>query len=58
LLTWTASSNVTYRLEHAPDAGGTNWTALSGDVTTTSNTASKLDALTSTNRMYRVHVLP
>jgi hypothetical protein len=45
-------------LEHAPDAGGTNWTALSGDVTTTSNTASKLDALTSTNSMYRVHVLP
>jgi hypothetical protein len=58
LLTWTATSNVTYRLENNADVGSTNWTAIVGDVTTTSNTASKLDALTPSNRLYRVRVLP
>jgi hypothetical protein len=57
-LTWTATSNVTYRLESNPAVGSTNWSAIPGDVTTLSNTASKLDALTSSNRFYRVHVLP
>src|SRR5207248_3347865 len=50
LLTWTATSNVTYRLENNPAAGSTNWTAVPGDVTTLSNTASKLDESTPTNR--------
>jgi len=58
LLTWTATSNVTYRLESNPDVNSTNWSAVPGDVTTLSNTASKLDALTSSNRLYRVRVLP
>ena len=57
-LTWTATSNVTYRLQFNPDASSTNWTAIPGDVTTLSNTASKLDALTSSNRLYRVRILP
>ena len=57
-LTWTAISNVSYRLEFNPDLSLSNWTALPGDVTTASNTASKLDALTSSNRFYRVRVLP
>jgi hypothetical protein len=57
-LTWTATSNVTYRLESNPTVGSTNWTAIPGDVTTLSNTAIKLDPLTSSNRVYRVRVLP
>jgi hypothetical protein len=56
LLTWTATSNVTYRLENNA-MGSTNWAALPGDVIGVSNTASKLDPLTSTNRFYRVRVL-
>jgi hypothetical protein len=56
---WAAVSNVMYRLEFNPDLGNlTNWNPVPGDVTTTSNTASKLDALTSSNRLYRVRVLP
>jgi hypothetical protein len=58
LLTWTATSNVTYRLENKADIGSTNWIAVPGDVTTLSNTASKLDALTTSNRFYRVRALP
>jgi hypothetical protein len=58
-LTWTAVSNAIYRLEFNPDlANLTNWNPVFGDVTSTSNTASKLDALTSSNRWYRVRVLP
>jgi hypothetical protein len=58
VLTWTAVSNTTYRLEYKPNLTHSNWNALPGDVTTLSNTASKLDALTPTNRFYRVRVLP
>ena len=58
LLTWTAVSNATYRLESNPDLSPSNWNALPGEVTGVSNTASKLDALTPSNRFYRVRVLP
>ena len=58
LLTWTAVSNTTYRLEFNLDLSPSNWNALPGDVTGASNTASKLDALTPSNRFYRVRVLP
>ena len=57
-LTWTAVSNMTYRVEFNPDLGPTNWSAVPGDVTSTGNSASKLDPLTSSNRFYRVRVLP
>jgi len=58
-LTWTAVSNTTYRVEFNPDlTPPSNWTALPGDVIGVSNTASKLDPLTSSNRLYRVRVLP
>lgn len=57
-LIWTAISNTTYRLEFNPDLSPSNWNALPGDVTTLTNTASKLDALTSSNRFYRVRVIP
>jgi hypothetical protein len=57
-ITWTAISNRTYRLEFKPDLALTNWMALTGDVTASSNTASKMDALTASNRFYRVRVIP
>jgi hypothetical protein len=57
-LTWAALSNRTYRLEFSPNLDPSNWTALPGDVTSTSNRASKLDALTSSNRFYRIRTLP
>jgi hypothetical protein len=57
-LTWTAVSNVNYRLEYNPDLNPSNWITLPGDVPGTSNTASKLDPLTPSNRLYRVRVLP
>src|SRR5207248_6064236 len=41
-LTWTAVSNLTYRVEYKPDLISTSWNALAGDVTSLSNTASKL----------------
>jgi hypothetical protein len=58
LLTWTAQPNVTYRVEFNPDLGPSNWNALTADVTSLSNFASKLDLLTPSNRFYRVRVLP
>jgi hypothetical protein len=36
-------SNTTYRLEFKPNLMPSNWTGLSGDVTSLSNLASKLD---------------
>jgi hypothetical protein len=57
-LTWTASSNQTYRLEYNPNLGMTNWIALPGDVIGLSNSASKIDSLTPSNRLYRVRVIP
>jgi hypothetical protein len=60
-LTWTAVSNAIYRVEFNPDLNflnASNWTALPGDIPGISNMASKLDALTTSNRFYRVRVLP
>ena len=57
LLSWTAESNRTYRLEFNLDPNLENWDAVPGDVTALSNRAAKLDALTSSNRFYRVRVL-
>jgi hypothetical protein len=57
-LTWTAVSNVTYRLEFNPDLILSNWNAITGDILGSSNTASKQDTLTPSNRFYRVLVLP
>jgi len=57
-LSWTSVSNTSYRLEFNPNLIPSNWTALPGDVTATNATASKLDPLTPSNRLYRVRVLP
>ncbi len=58
LLTWTAVPNAAYRVEFNPDLTPSNWTALPGDVTSSSNFAGKLDLLTPSNRFYRLRVLP
>ena len=58
LVRWTSVSNATYRVQYQSDLGSTNWTDLPGDVTAVASTASKADALTATNRFYRVRVLP
>ena len=58
ILVWSATSNVTYRLEYSPSLSSTDWIAVDGHVTASSNTASKLDPLTTSNRFYRVRVLP
>jgi hypothetical protein len=57
-LIWTAIPNITYRLEFKPDLRLTDWQILPGDVTSLSNRASKLDVMTSSNRFYRVRVVP
>jgi hypothetical protein len=57
-ITWTAKSNFVYRLEYNRALTVSNWNAVPGDVTTSSNTASKLDSLTPSNRFYRIRVLP
>jgi hypothetical protein len=58
LLTWSATPSTVYRVEFSSDLNPINWNPLPVDVTTTSNTASKLDPLTTSNRFYRVRVLP
>jgi hypothetical protein len=58
LLSWTAVSNTSYRVEFKPDPEVTNWNALSGDVTASNSTATKLYPLTPSNRFYRIRVLP
>ena len=57
-LKWTATSNVAYQLEYNTAVSPSNWTALGSTVTTPGNLASQLDTLTSSNRFYRVRVLP
>lgn len=57
-LIWTAVSNTVYRVEFKTDLSLSNWNILTGDVTSLSNTAGKVDVLTPGNRFYRVRVLP
>lgn len=59
LLTWTSRSNLAYRLEFVTDLRPPiSWNAVPGDVLATSNAASKLEILSSSNRFYRVRPLP
>ena len=57
-LCWITSPNKTYRLEFTSDLGLTNWDAVPGEVITSGNQACVMDALTSSNRFYRVRVVP
>jgi hypothetical protein len=58
VISWSTVSNGTYRVQYKPVLNATNWTDLVGDVTATGSTASKTDILTTSNRFYRVQVLP
>ena len=58
VIAWTAVSNAVYRVQYNATLGSTNWTALVGDVIATGSTASMTDILTSSNRFYRVQLLP
>ena len=58
VIAWTSVSNGIYRVQYNPGLGTTNWADLVGDVTATGSTASKTDIMTTTNRFYRVQVLP
>jgi hypothetical protein len=57
-LCWGALSNVTYRVEVNSTLDPSTWTALGGDVTSSGDLACIADVLTSSNRFYRVRVLP
>lgn len=57
-LCWVAETNKTYRLEFSPDLGLTNWFAIPGAITVSSNTACVSEPLTTSNRFYRVRRLP
>jgi len=58
LLSWNAVSNTAYRIQFKLDLNATNWTDLAGDVVAVGITASKSDILATSNRYYRIRVLP
>jgi hypothetical protein len=57
-LTWTSNAGITYRAEYNADPGLAIWTALPGDVWGTGNVLTLLDALSSSNRFYRIRSVP
>ncbi len=62
VITWSAVSNVTYRVQYRSDVGDdqltNNWSALVPDVTATTNTASAVDnPAGDARRFYRVLVV-
>jgi hypothetical protein len=58
LISWSSVSNATYRVQFKTDLKAANWTDLAGDVLASSNTASKTDLFTKSNRFYRIQVVP
>jgi len=58
VITWSAVSNATYRVQYKSDLNTAIWNDLNGDVTANADTASKFDIATATNRFYRVQVVP
>jgi acyl CoA:acetate/3-ketoacid CoA transferase alpha subunit len=56
VITWSAVSNATYRVQYETVLDATNWTDLIGDVLASDSTASKIDTKTTTNRFYRLKV--
>jgi hypothetical protein len=58
LITWSATSNLTYRAQYRPDFSS-GWSDLAPDVTATNVTASAVDPSASVNqRFYRVMIVP
>jgi subtilisin-like proprotein convertase family protein len=59
VITWSAVSNVTYRVEYNTDLSDTNWVDLPPDITATSGTASAVDSPGEVaQRFYRVKIAP
>src|SRR4051812_33822971 len=56
-LEWPSIRNVTYRVQFKDSLDETTWKDLSGDVTATGATASKTDAMATSQRFYRVKAL-
>jgi hypothetical protein len=57
-LCWGALPNVTYRVEFNSSLDPATWSALPGDVAGADGIACKTDVVTSSNRFYRVRLLP
>jgi hypothetical protein len=53
-LSWSSISNRIYRVQYKNSLTDTGWTDLPGDVTATNGFATKIDALGTTNRFYRL----
>jgi hypothetical protein len=59
VITWSAISNVTYRVQYQSNIGSSNWLDLSPDVMATNTTASAVDNPNgATPRFYRVQIVP
>jgi hypothetical protein len=58
LITWSAVSNATYRVQYKGVLSATNWSDLSGDLLAVGSTAFKTDIKTTTNRFCRIQVTP
>ena len=58
VIAWSSVSNTTYRVQYKGVLDGITWTDLVGDVLASSSTSSKSDLKTTTNRFYRIQVLP
>lgn len=59
VITWSAVSNVTYRMQYKSDLNNTNWVDLVPDFTATGNTASATNNPSgATQRFYRVKIVP
>jgi len=58
VITWSAVSNANYRVQYKGVLSATSWTDLVGDVFASGNIASKTDLKTTTNRFYRIQVVP
>src|SRR5258706_146651 len=57
-LQWTAIAGRTYHVEFKPNLSSTTWSNLPPDIVALTNVASTTDSLTTTQRFYRVSLLP
>jgi hypothetical protein len=58
VITWNAVSSTTYRVQFKSELNVAGWSDLPGDVTASGSTGFKTDLPTTSNRFYRVQVLP
>jgi hypothetical protein len=59
-LSWSSIAGTSYRVQYVTNLNFPNWNDLAGDVAAVSTNATKMDATApiTTNRLYRVRVLP